>query len=95
MALSRARREVVAALAGAILVDTHAELIAAWRHVIKRGLTAADLRELGRTPVTEREALALATDEWKNPAVRNQKKIEWQNWAQARYRKLCGSSSGI
>ncbi len=93
--LSGARREVVAALAGAILVDTHAELVAAWRKVIARGLTAGDLRELGRTPLTEAEALALAGGDWKNPAVRNQKKIEWQTWAQAKYRKLCGSSSGI
>lgn len=91
--LSRNRREVVAALAGAILVDSHVELIAAWRAVAQRGLTPERLRDLGRMPLTDKEALALAGGEWKNPAVRNRKKTEWQNWARDKYRALCGSSS--
>src|SRR5689334_12273509 len=40
--LSRERREVVAALAGALLVDTLPELQTAWRAVIRRGATAID-----------------------------------------------------
>lgn len=91
--ISRNRRDVVAALAGALLVDTHAELIAAWQQIIARGRQDADLRELGRMPLAEAETLRLAAGDWKNPSVRNQKKIEWQNWARAKYRKLCGSSS--
>ena len=47
------RREVVAALAGALLVDTQPELRAAWRAVIGRGLSAADREALRRVPVTE------------------------------------------
>jgi ABC-type Fe3+ transport system substrate-binding protein len=89
--LSRTRREVVCALAGAILIDTHSELRAAWRHLTERGASAADLEALGQMPVTEAEALALATREWKSPAVRNQKRLEWQNWARDKYRKLCKS----
>lgn len=89
--LSRARREVVAALAGAVMVDTHSELSAAWRHLIKRGTPEAELRELGRAPLTAAEALALSNGDWKKPAFRNRTKIEWQNWARAKYRKLCGS----
>jgi len=86
--LSRDRREVVAALAGALLVDTHSELQTAWRAVIARGMPADDLRELGETPLTEADALKLATGAWKNPAVRNARKIEWQTWAQRKYLKL-------
>jgi hypothetical protein len=86
--LGRDRREVVAALVGALLVDTHSELKAAWRAIIARKLPPADLAELGRMPLTESEALALAKGEWKDPAVRNRKKIEWQNWARAKYRRL-------
>ena len=86
--LSRARREVVAALVGALLVDTHAELQAAWRNLIARGLPPADLAELGRAPLTEAEALALAAGAWKEPTARNLKKIEWQSWAQQKYRRL-------
>ena len=79
---------MVAALVGAMLVDTHPELQAAWRAIIKRGSTEADLTELGRMPITEAEALQLAAKEWKKPAIRNLKKIEWQSWAQEKYRKL-------
>ena len=87
------RRDVLAALVGALLVDTHDELRQAWEAVIRRGLPSADLLELGRVPLTETEALALAKGPWKDPAVRNLKKIDWQKWAQTKYRKLCASPS--
>ena len=86
--LARGRREVVAALAGAQLVDTHAELRDAWRAVIRRGATPSERAALGRMPLTADEALALARGEWRDPAFRNRKKIEWQAWAQAKYRRL-------
>ena len=86
--LSRERREVVAALVGALLVDTHSELVAAWRSMVARGMPPSDLVELGRVPLTQPEALQLAGAPWKNPALRNAKKIEWQIWAQAKYRRL-------
>ena len=86
--LSRARREVVAALAGALLVDTLPELQEAWRCVLRRGASVADLAELGRMPFTEGEALQLSAGPWKDPVVRNQKKIEWQTWARRKYKRL-------
>jgi iron(III) transport system substrate-binding protein len=86
--LSRERREVVAALVGALLVDTHGELIGAWKSIIRRGVTAEDLAELGKAPLTEKEALELAAGNWKNADLRNRKKIDWQIWAQQKYRKL-------
>lgn len=86
--LSRERREVVAALAGALLVDTHDDLRAAWRRLISRNLPSEGIRELGRPPVSEIEALALARGDWKEPAVRNRKKIEWQTWAEKKYRRI-------
>jgi spermidine/putrescine-binding protein len=89
--LGRDRREVLAALVGALMVDTHSELQTAWRAVIARGMQATDRAELGRMPLTEAEALKLASGEWKDPAARNRKKIEWQTWARAKYRKLCAS----
>ncbi len=88
--LSRKRRDVVAGLIGALFVDTHPELKAAWKCVIARQLPPAQVDELGEVPVTEQEALELAARDWKNPAIRNQKKIEWQTWAQKKYRKLAG-----
>ncbi len=86
--LSRERRDVVAALVGALLVDTHRELQAAWRSLIQRSLPPAELLVLGRVPLSEAEALQLATTGWKDPAVRTEKKIEWQSWAQRKYRSL-------
>jgi len=86
--LARERRELVAALVGALFVDTHSELKAAWQAVIRRRLQPADLNELGRMPLTETEALELARKAWNNAAVRNQKKIDWQVWAQRKYLKL-------
>lgn len=86
--LARERRDVVAALVGALLVDTHTELKAAWRAVARRGLPAADLAELGRPPLTESEAARLARGDWKDAARRNQLRIDWQIWARAKYRRL-------
>ena len=89
--LSRERREVVAALFGALLVDTHAELQGAWKRIVAAGRSPEALRELGSAPLIEAEALALAKGPWKDPRVRNRKKIEWQTWAQHKYRRLCAS----
>ena len=86
--ISRERREVVAALAGALLVDTHDDLRAAWRRLIERGLPPEAVNELGSAPLSERDALALAKGDWKQPEVRNRKKIEWQTWAEKKYRRV-------
>jgi iron(III) transport system substrate-binding protein len=86
--LSRQRREVVAALAGALLVDTLPELQAAWSALRRRSPSEADRAELGRVPVSEGEALQLAVGAWKDAVVRNEKKIEWQTWAQRKYKRL-------
>lgn len=86
--ISRERREIVAALIGALLVDTHDDLRAAWRRLISRHLPSDGIRELGRPPISEAEAFALAKGDWKQPAVRNRKKIEWQTWAEKKYRRI-------
>ncbi|MEI7730885.1 MAG: ABC transporter substrate-binding protein [Verrucomicrobiota bacterium] len=86
--LARDRRDVVSALVGTLLVDTHGELSAAWKAVIARGLRPEDLAELGTVPITADEALKLAKGKFKEPAFRNVKLIEWQTWAQQKYRRL-------
>jgi ABC-type Fe3+ transport system substrate-binding protein len=86
--LARDRREIVAALAGAFLVDTQTELRAAWRSVMEHGLPADERKELGRMPLTESEAFQLSTGAWKDPEIRNRKKIEWQTLAQRKYRRI-------
>lgn len=94
--LARDRREIVAALAGALLVDRRTELCAAWRSVMEHGLPPDERKELGRMPLTESEALQLATGAWKDSVVRNRKKIEWQIWAQRKYRRIVeGRASSV
>ncbi len=92
--LAQQRRGVVSTLAGALFVDLHDELKAAWRAIIARGLRSSDIEALGAVPLSEAEALELSRNEWKDPAIRNARRIEWQRWAQERYRQLAVQSSG-
>lgn len=86
--LARERREVVAALAGALLVDTHAELQTAWRAMIRRGQIEVESAELGRVPISEAAGRDLSQGPWKDASFRNRTKQQWQAWAQDKYRTL-------
>jgi len=86
--LGRDRREVVAALVGALLVDTHDDLKQTWQALTAADLPTDKLRELGRMPLTADEALSLARTAWKDSAVRNARKTAWQTWARDKYRGL-------
>jgi len=86
--LARERREIVAALAGALLVDTHAELQTAWRAMIRRGQIEAERAELGRMPISETAGHDLSQGPWKDASFRNRTKLQWQAWAQDKYRAL-------
>ncbi len=86
--LARDRREVMAGMLGALIVDTHSELKEAWKAVIKRGCQPEDLKSLGDVPITENEAIEIAAKRWKDPAFRNSIVIQWQVWAQNKYRSL-------
>ncbi|MCP5521511.1 MAG: ABC transporter substrate-binding protein [Verrucomicrobiales bacterium] len=88
--LAQSRRDVMSAMFGALLVDTHSELRLAWKAIIERGSSPDECAELGRVPLSEAEVLALAKDEWKDPAFRTRQRIEWQSWAQKKYRRLAG-----
>jgi len=74
-------------MVGAVLVDTHADLMKAWAAVIKRGAKPADVQELGRPPVTEAEMLKLA-DKWDNDILRNKTINNWVRFAKTKYAKL-------
>ncbi|MBL9169316.1 MAG: ABC transporter substrate-binding protein [Verrucomicrobiales bacterium] len=86
--LARDRREVLPALLGALLIDTHAELQAAWQAVLARGTKPQEVEELGRPPLTEPELMALAQGNWKSNSYRLPLKVTWQRWAQEKYRGL-------
>jgi hypothetical protein len=86
--LASERRHVVAALAGALLVDTHSELRRAWRALIEGGDPVSGRAALGSTPVPEAEARRLARESWSDPGTRNRLRLAWQRWAQQKYRRL-------
>ena len=86
--LANARRDIVRSLFGAIYVDVHDDLAKAWRHLVELGLPEEAVRELGRVPLGEAEALALAKGSWTSPVERNRLKTLWQQQAVQRYRRL-------
>lgn len=85
---AKARRDVVAGLFGATLVDVHAELKKAWERVRARGMREEDLQAFGRMPVDEAEALKIASGPWRDPRTRNRLRNEWQKWAAEKYQGL-------
>lgn len=86
--VARERREVVAALAGSLLVDPLPELRRAWRLVMHKPDGSSMRVQLGRIPISESEALALARARWKEAKYRNQLRLEWQREATDRYRRI-------
>lgn len=88
--LARERREVLPVLIGSVLIDTHAELQAAWRSVIARGQRPEEVAELGRPLVGEQQLAQLAQGAWKSNSFRLQMKVVWQRQAREKYRRLTG-----
>jgi len=83
-----ARWSLVNDLIGALLIDTHADLVAAWRALQARGLPVQGVAELGRAPVSEQEALRLATEEWKDQQKRNAAISRWRAFAREKYHRI-------
>lgn len=80
-------QRVLTDLIGAVHVDTHQDLKAAWEATIKRGAKEADVAALAKPPVTEAEALALA-DKWDDNVLRNKKVNSWVEQAKTKYKQL-------
>lgn len=82
------RWSILNGLLGSTLIDVHEELTDAWRALIRRGMAADELRAFCRPPLGEDEAMAMARDQWKDPAFRNRQQIEWQKWAAEKFREI-------
>ena len=74
-------------LVGAIQVDPHADLKAAWDAVVKRGTKPDEVAALAKPPVTEDELLKLA-DKWDDDVLRNKTINDWVEFARAKYKRL-------
>lgn len=75
-------------LMGAMMIDTHADLVAAWKAVIVKGMPAELLKKLTEPPITEAEAFMLAEKVWPNSERRNKKIAQWIDIARKRYGEL-------
>lgn len=82
------RRAALKDFYGATLIDTHPELVAAWRGVIDRGLRPAEVAELCKPLVSEEELARMSEERWSDPTFRNRMIMEWSNEARQRYNRL-------
>jgi hypothetical protein len=85
--LSSARYGIVNDLVGVMVIDSKELLTQAWKRGLALRLSEKEWQRLGAMPVTEAEALDLATTQWTDPVLRNQKLKEWSEFALEKYRK--------
>ena len=83
-----ARRKALKDLYGAVLIDAHPELVAAWKAVVKRGAKPDEVRTLCRPPLTNASLSAMSVEKWGDSAYRNRMIAKWSNEARRRYMAL-------
>ncbi len=85
------RWAVVNDLFGALIVDTHDDLVKAWEAIIKakeKGVDVSDLiKKFGAVPITEKEAEEYAK-KWSDETFRNKKISEWVEFAKNKYSEV-------
>lgn len=86
-ATERRRADTVKDLIGVWLIDAHTDLVAAWKAVIRDGMTEARLKELAAPPISEEELSGLAAA-WKDSRRREDTKGLWGAEAKKRYQKI-------
>lgn len=91
--LAARRWGVVNDLIGALCIDTHDDLVAAWKAIIEAGLPEDAVAEMCRMPVDGQEALKLA-DSWDDAAMRSSTVADWSRFAQQKYRKAAAMARG-
>jgi len=73
---------------GAMVIDTHDELKAAWKAVIEAGAPEELVKELARAPLSEAELLHLAESTWSDQRVRNETIARWVQFALDKYARV-------
>ena len=85
-----ARWDIVNDLFGVLIIDSHKDLVNAWKAIgnckdaAKREAAIAALTQM---PISEEEAMQFATAEWKDPGFRNEKLKEWGQFAKRKFRE--------
>lgn len=84
------RWEVVNELFGVLIINSHKDLVNAWKAIQKCKDPAkrdAAIAILTKMPITEAEAMELAKDAWNDPTVRNEKIKEWGQFAKEKFKE--------
>ena len=85
-----ARWDIVNDLFGILIIDSHKDLVDAWKAIRKckdaekRDAAIAALVEM---PLSEEEAMQVAADKWEDPIYRNEKIKEWGQFAKQKFKK--------
>jgi len=80
-----ARWNLLNDLIGAVLIDNHRELAAAWDALRLRDGSDPLVRELTKPPLAEEEAMRLVREEWTEPVARSRIRSQWSAEAKTRY----------
>jgi hypothetical protein len=81
-------RFVLDDLIGALLVDNHPELRAAWERTFKKGCKKEDIEALSTPPATANDLEALASL-WNDAVIRNKTINQWTKFAREKYARTC------
>ena len=84
------RWNIVNDLFGVLIIDSHKDLVNAWKAIRKCKDPAkrdAAIAVLTKMPITEEEAMKLARSDWKDPTIRNEKIKEWGQFAKEKFKE--------
>lgn len=85
-----ARWDIVNDLFGILIIDSHKDLVDAWKAIGKSKNDVkryAAIAELVKMPITEEEAMRVAAEQWKDPIYRNEKIKEWGQFAKDKFKR--------
>ena len=81
-------------LIGVMIIDSHGDLVRAWKSILKDGPPKEESRErLSRMPLSEDELFDLARRKWKDDEFRTRSILEWTLFARKKYREIGGRDS--
>ncbi len=84
------RWDLVNELFGVLIINSHKDLVNAWKAIEKCKDPAkqeAAIAVLTKMPITEEEAMELASGAWKDPEIRNEKIKEWGQFAKEKFKE--------
>ena len=84
------RWDIVNGLFGVLIIDSHKDLVNAWKAIQKCKDPAkrdAAIAVLTKMPITEAEAMQMAATDWKDPSIRNEKIKEWGQFAKEKFKE--------